>query len=69
MHWPVIVSSYTCSQMHVQIQHSLPHLQDVIPTLAGVIASMLLYQPKHRLNLVDVLGITDKAAYLSKASK
>ena len=36
MHLPVIVSQ-TCSQMHVQIKHSLAHLQDKIPTLAGVI--------------------------------
>ena len=31
--------------MHVQIKHSLAHLQDLIPTLAGFM----------QLNLVDVL--------------
>ena len=36
MHQPVTVSSNTCSQMHVQIKHSLAHLQDLIPTLAGI---------------------------------
>ena len=38
MHQPVTVSSNTCSLMHVQIKHSIAHLQDLIPTLAGVIA-------------------------------
>ena len=38
MHQSVTVSSNTCSQMHVQIQHSLAHLQDLIPTLAGIFA-------------------------------
>ena len=33
---PVIVSSNTCNQMHVQIKHSVAHLQDFIPTLAGI---------------------------------
>ena len=43
--------------MHVQIKHSLEHLQDLIPTLAGVIAYIhILYQAKYGLNLVDVLG-------------
>ena len=37
LHQPVIVGSNTCSQTHVQIKHSLAHLQDLIPTLAGVI--------------------------------
>ena len=32
---PIRVSSNTCSQRNVQIKHSLAHLQDVIPTLAG----------------------------------
>ena len=35
MHQPETVSSNTCSQMYVQIKHSLAHLQDLIPTLAG----------------------------------
>ena len=35
MHQPVTVSSNTCSQTHVQIEYSLAHLQDLIPTLAG----------------------------------
>ena len=37
MHQPETVSSNTCSQVHVQIKHFLAHLQDLIPTLAGVI--------------------------------
>ena len=43
--------------MNVQTKHSLVHLQDLIPTLAGVfyIYTCILYQPKWRLNLVDVL--------------
>ena len=36
MHQPIIDSSNTCSQMHVQIQHSLAHLEDLSPTLAGI---------------------------------
>ena len=45
--------------MHVQIKHSLEHPQDLIPTLAGVIAYIhILYQAKYGLNLVDVLGNT-----------
>ena len=35
MHHPVTVSLNTCSLTHVQIKHSLAHLQD---TLAGVIS-------------------------------
>ena len=38
MHQPVTVISNTCSQMHVQMKHSLAHLQDLITTFAGVIA-------------------------------
>ena len=41
--------------MHVQIKHSLAHLQDSIPTLAGIFYIYNLYQPKEGLNLVDVL--------------
>ena len=36
IHQPVTVSLNTCAQMHVQIRHSLAHLQDLIPTLAGI---------------------------------
>ena len=36
MYQPVTVSSNMCSQMHVQIKHSLAHLQDLIPTLASI---------------------------------
>ena len=36
IHQFVTVSSNTCSQMNVQIKHSLAHLQDLIPTLAGI---------------------------------
>ena len=32
----IMHQSGTCSQMHVQIKHSLAHLQDLIPTLAGI---------------------------------
>ena len=47
IHQPVTVSSNTCNQINVQIKHSLVHLQDLIPTLAGVIAYMFYtYQPK-----------------------
>ena len=37
MHQPVAVSLSMCSQMHGQIKHSLAHLQNLSPTLAGVI--------------------------------
>ena len=40
------------SQMHVQIKHSLAHLQDIIPTLAGIKYKCKIHQ---ELNLVDVL--------------
>ena len=36
MHQPITDSSNICSQMHVQIQHSLAYLQDLNPTLATV---------------------------------
>ena len=29
----------TCSQMHVQVKQPLAHLQDLIPTLAGIMTS------------------------------
>ena len=35
MHHPVLATVITQSQMHVQIKHSLAHLQDLIPTVAG----------------------------------
>ena len=38
MHQPITVSLNTYSQMHVQIKHSLAHLQDFIPTLADLFA-------------------------------
>ena len=41
--------------MHVQIKHSLAHLQDLIPTLAGEKYIFKTHQPKYRLNLADVL--------------
>ena len=49
IHLIVTVSSNTCSQTYVQMKHSLAHLQDLIPTLAGVIYT------SQSLNLVDVL--------------
>ena len=36
MHHPVLATVITQSKMHVQIKHSLAHLQDLIPTLAGL---------------------------------
>ena len=36
---PLLAQTYSyhlCSQMHVQIKHSLAHLQNLIPTLAGI---------------------------------
>ena len=36
MHQPITVSSNTCSQMNLQIKHSLTHLQDLILTFAGI---------------------------------
>ena len=36
VHQHVTVSSNTYSQMHVQIQHSLAYLQDLIFTLVGI---------------------------------
>ena len=47
MHQPVsaTASSNACSQMYAQIKHSLAHLQDLIPTFAGVYICVL-YQPK-----------------------
>ena len=32
--------------MHVQIKHSVPHLQDIIPTLAGIKADQILENGK-----------------------
>ena len=40
----ISISSNTCSQMHVQIKHFLAHLQDLIPTLACVIAYIIYSQ-------------------------
>ena len=36
MHHTVLATVITQSQMHVQIKHSLAHLQNLIPTLAGI---------------------------------
>ena len=36
----------TQNQMHAQIKHTLTHLQDLIPTSAGVFSIYILYQPK-----------------------
>ena len=32
----------TCTKTHVQMKHSPAHLQDLIPTLAGVVAYMFI---------------------------
>ena len=45
MQHPVLATAVTQSQMHVQIKHSLAHLQDLIPTLAGVFCIYILYHP------------------------
>ena len=55
MYQLVTVSSNTCSQIHVQIKHSLTHLQDLIPTLAGVFTYIFYINQKEGLNVVDVL--------------
>ena len=31
-----VAQACTCNQTHVQMKHSLAHLQDLIPTLAGI---------------------------------
>ena len=36
MRHPVLATVTTQGQMHVQIKHSLTHLQDLIPALAGI---------------------------------
>ena len=41
--------------MHVQIKHSLAHIQDLIPILAGINYTCKTHQPKWGLNLVYVL--------------
>ena len=33
-----LAQACTCHQTHVQMKHSLAHLQDLIPTWAGVVA-------------------------------
>ena len=55
MHHPVLATVITQTQLHVQIKHSLAHLQDLIPTLAGIKCICKTYQPRWGLNLVDVL--------------
>ena len=43
----VLATIATQSQMHVQIKHSLAHLQDLIPTLTGIIIYISdIHQPK-----------------------
>ena len=44
MHHPVLPAVYQ-SQMHVQIKHSLVHLQDLIPNLAGVFRITIYFIP------------------------
>ena len=50
----MLAQACTCNQTHVQMKHSLAHLQDLIPTLAGVVAYMFI-PAKVGINLVDVL--------------
>ena len=43
IHQPITVSSNMHMQpKHVQMKHSLAHLQDLIPILAGVVAYMFI---------------------------
>ena len=46
MHHRVLATVITQNQMHVQIKHSLAHLQDLIPTLAGIKYKYKTNQPK-----------------------
>ena len=46
MHHPVLATVITQGQMHVQIKHSLAHLQDLIPTLADIKYKCKTHQPK-----------------------
>ena len=43
MHHPVLATVIALSQMHVQIKHSLAHLQDLIPTLVVVFCICILF--------------------------
>ena len=38
----MLAQTCTCSQTHVQMKHSLAHLRDLIPTLAGDVAYMFI---------------------------
>ena len=50
------VSSNTFRQVHIQLKHSLAHLQDLANPYFGWCACInILYQPKQELNLVDML--------------
>ena len=40
MHQPVTILAQACSQIHLQIVHSLAHLQDVNATLGDVTTSI-----------------------------
>ena len=46
MHFPLLATIITQSQMHAQIKHSLAHLQDLIPTLADMKYKCKTRQPK-----------------------
>ena len=46
MHQFVTLSSNTCNQLHVQIKHSVPHLQDSNLTLAGIKGEQILENGK-----------------------
>ena len=46
MHYPVLATAVTQSQMHVQIKHSVVHLQDLIPNLGGIKYKCRTLQPK-----------------------
>ena len=45
MHYPVLATIITQSQMHVQVKHTLAHLQDLISTLAGEFCIYIFYKP------------------------
>ena len=53
MYHPILATVTTQSQMHVQIKHSLAHLQDLMSTLDGIKYICKTHQPKQGFNLVD----------------
>ena len=58
------LSSKICSQMHIQIMHSLAHLQDLIPTFGWY--KIYISQSRDKLNLVDMLDILENTLFMHK---